>query len=268
MNDIGEQFVRLVGIMARLRAPDGCPWDREQTIDTLKKYVIEETYEVIDAIERHDHQALCEELGDFLLQAVFLAQLEHEAGHFSIADAARAIADKLVRRHPHVFKRDEDGNTLDTADQVRTRWEEIKAAERGGRSTEQTLLSGLPAALPALLRAHHISARAASVGFEWERAIDVVDKMREEVEEIAEVVAHPESESVARLEEEVGDLLFAVANLTRKLGLEPEAALRKANDKFTKRFTTMERNIAESGRKMADMPLDALEAEWQIVKEG
>jgi MazG family protein len=256
----------LVDIMARLRGPDGCPWDREQTIDTLKKYVLEETYEVIDAIERRDHEGLRDELGDFLLQAVFLAQLEQEAGHFSIADSARAISDKLIRRHPHVFQRDETGNALETADQVRTRWEEIKSAERGGAAKPQTLLSGLPAALPALLRAHHISARAASVGFDWHRAADVVDKMREEVEEIAEVAADPAGANQERLEEEVGDLLFSIANLARKCNVEPEAALRKANDKFTKRFTDMEQRIQAAGRKMPEMSLEELEAEWQVSK--
>ncbi len=267
MSDAASEFVRLVDIMARLRAPDGCPWDREQTIDTLKKYVLEETYEVLEAIDHHDHQALREELGDFLLQAVFLARLEEEAGHFSIADSIRAIADKLIRRHPHVFGRDAGEAALDTADQVRTRWEEIKSTERGSAKKAQTLLSGLPVALPALLRAQHISARAASVGFDWLRAADVVDKMREEVEEIAEVVEVPEAVSTERLEEEMGDLLFAVANLSRKLGVEPETALRKANDKFTKRFTTMEKRIEARERKMTEMSLDELEAEWQRVKQ-
>lgn len=266
MSEIAEQFVKLVDIMARLRAPDGCPWDREQTIDTLKKYVLEETYEVIDAIDRHDHEALRDELGDFLLQAVFLAQLEQEAGHFSIADSARAISDKLIRRHPHVFKRGEAGNALDTADQVKTRWEEIKSAERGGAATPQTLLSGLPAALPALLRAHHISARAASVGFDWHRAADVVDKMREEVDEIAEVAADPANVDQDRLEEEIGDLLFSIANLARKCRVEPEAALRKANNKFTRRFTDMEQRLAATERKMPEMTLEELEAEWRASK--
>lgn len=262
-----QQFVRLLDIMARLRAPDGCPWDREQTLDTLKKYVLEETYEVLDAIDRHDHDGLREELGDFLLQAVFLAQLESEAGHFSMADAVRAIADKLIRRHPHVFGRDEGEPALETADEVRARWEEIKTAERGGTTKTQTLLSGLPAALPALLKAHHIGARAASVGFDWQGAPDVVDKMREEVEEIAEVAAAGDSAGADRLEEEVGDLLFAVANLSRKLGVEPETALRKANEKFAGRFTAMETRVAASGRRMPEMSLEELEAEWHLVKK-
>ena len=266
MADAAAEFTRLIDIMSRLRAPDGCPWDREQTIDSLKKYVLEETYEVLDAIDRHDHVALREELGDFLLQAVFLAQLEQEAGHFSIADSVRAIADKLLRRHPHVFGREAGEPALDTAAQVRTRWEAIKAEERGGHDKTKTLLGGIPGALPSLLRAQTISARAASVGFDWERATDVVAKMREEVEEIQEVVDLGASASNERLEEEVGDLLFAMANLARKLGVEAETALRKANVKFTRRFDMMDSHIASSGRSMPEMALDELEAEWQLVK--
>src|SRR5262249_18152641 len=206
--------------------------------------------------------ALREELGDFLFEAVFVAQLEHEDGHFSIADSVKSIADKLVRRHPHVFARHEGVAALDTADQVRTQWEEIKTEERGGSTKPKTLLSGIPAALPALLRAYQIGARAASVGFDWSRADDVVAKIREEVDEIQEVVTagHVEQD---RVEEEVGDLLFAIANLSRKLGVEPETALRKANDKFTRRFGAMESTIGASGRQVRDMTLDELETQWQ-----
>ncbi|HMB80545.1 MAG TPA: MazG family protein, partial [Vicinamibacterales bacterium] len=150
-----EEFTRLVEIMATLRGPDGCPWDREQTIDTLKPFVLEETYEVLEAIDAHDHAALCEELGDFVFEAVFLAQLEAEAGHFTIADSLKSISDKLVRRHPHVFARDIGEAALDSAERVRTRWEEIKAQERGGSPKPKTLLSGIAPALPALLRAFH-----------------------------------------------------------------------------------------------------------------
>src|SRR5690349_18130518 len=182
------EFTRLVEIMARLRGPDGCPWDREQTIDSLKPFVLEETYEVLEAIDRHDHAALCEELGDFVFEAVFLAQLEAEAGEFTIADAIKNVADKLERRHPHVFKREEEEGRVDTAAQVRTRWEEIKAAERAGLAQPKTLLSGIAPALPALLRAYHIGVRAASVGFDWTAAGDIVDKIQEEVDELREVV--------------------------------------------------------------------------------
>ncbi len=266
MRNASEEFDRLLAIMVRLRGPDGCPWDREQTIDSLKKYVLEETYEVLEAIDRQDHEGLCEELGDFLLQAVFLAQLEQEAGHFSIADSTRAIVDKLIRRHPHVFARESGQSALDTASQVKARWEEIKTEERGGGPKASTLLGGIPTAQPALLRAHQIGARAASVGFDWEGVGDIVSKMREEVEEIHEVVVGGATASRERLEEEVGDLLFAIANLARKLGIEPESALRKANNKFTKRFTAMEAHVAEAGRKMPEMNLEELEAEWQRVK--
>jgi len=265
MSIAGDEFTRLVGIVARLRAPDGCPWDREQTIDTLKKYVLEETYAVLDAIDRHDHDALREELGDFLFEAVFVGQLEHDAGYFSIEDSVKSIADKLVRRHPHVFARDTGEAALDTADQVRVRWEEIKTEERGGQTKSKTLLSGIPSALPSLLRAYQIASRAASVGFDWSRADDVVAKIREEVDEIQEVVSAGAIDR-ERAEEEMGDLLFAIANLSRKLDIEPEAALRKANDKFTRRFTSMESQIAQSERKMTDMTLDELEAEWERAK--
>jgi tetrapyrrole methylase family protein/MazG family protein len=261
-----REFIRLIEIVARLRAPDGCPWDREQTIDSLKPFVLEETYEVLETIDGHDHAALAEELGDFLYQAVFLAQLESEAGHFTIADSVKSIADKLVRRHPHVFERDQGESALDTAGQVRTRWEEIKARERGIRPTPKTLLGGVPSTLPALLRAHHIGARAASVGFDWDRIDQVVDKIQEEVDELREVVAEGATPGRDRAEEEMGDLLFSIANLSRKLGIEPETALRKANDKFTRRFESMQQSISASGRSMKDLSLEQLEEEWQRAK--
>jgi MazG family protein len=261
-----REFVRLIEIMAALRAPDGCPWDREQTIDTLKKYVLEETYELLEAIDAHDHEALREELGDFLFEAVFVAQLEQEAGHFSIADSVKAVADKLVRRHPHVFGRAAGEAPLETANQVRVRWEEVKAQERGGQEKPKTLLSGVPRALPALLRAYQIGARAHSVGFDWDKPADVIEKIREEVEEVAEVVSSNAPLDYARAEEEMGDLLFAMAHLSRRLGIEPEAALRKANDKFTNRFTAMETRIAARNGSMAEMSLDELEVEWQQSK--
>jgi ATP diphosphatase len=259
-------FVRLVEIMATLRAPNGCPWDREQTIDSLKPFVLEETYEVLEAIDRRDHAALCEELGDFLFEAVFLARLEEEAGHFTIADSLTRIADKLVRRHPHVFARGAGEAPIESANQVRTRWEEIKAEEHGEQAEAKTLLGGLPSALPSLLRAFQIGMRAASVGFDWARAGDVVDKIQEEVDELREVAGGDAPLDRDRAEEEMGDLLFAIANLSRKLGIEPETALRKANQKFTRRFTSMERAIAASGRAMRDLALDDLEREWQRVK--
>lgn len=265
MPNAADEFQRLIAIVAHLRAPDGCPWDREQTIDSLKPYVLEETYEVLEAIDAHDHAALRDELGDFLFEAVFVAQLEAEAGHFTIADSVKSVADKLVRRHPHVFKRHEGEPGLDTADQVRTRWEEIKAQEQRGQPKPKTLLGGVPEGLPALLRAYQIGVRAGSVGFDWTRAEDVGAKIQEEVDEVRAVLAAAPLDS-ARAEEEIGDLLFAIANLARKLGVEPESALRKANAKFARRFTAMETGIAETGRRMPEMTLDELEAEWKRVK--
>ena len=266
-NRPAEEFTRLVDIVATLRAPDGCPWDREQTIDSLKPFVLEETYEVLETIDRHDHGALCEELGDFVFEAVFLAQLESEAAHFSIADSLKSIADKLVRRHPHVFARQAGEAPLESAGQVRTRWEEIKTQERGQGRKPKTLLGGIPAALPALLRAYQIGLRASSVGFDWPGANDVVDKIQEEVEELRRVVESGEAFDRARAEEEMGDLLFSIANLSRKLDIEPETALRKANEKFTRRFEAMERRIAESRRTMRELTLDELEREWQEAKK-
>jgi MazG family protein len=262
-------FTRLIEIMATLRAPDGCPWDREQTIDTLKPFVLEETYEVIEAIDAHDHAALREELGDFMFEAVFLAQLEAEAGHFTIAESLDHVADKLVRRHPHVFARESGEAALDSADRVRARWEEIKSEERASspeKTKTKTLLSGIARALPALLRAFHIGSRAASVGFEWSTTRDVVAKIQEEVDELREVVDAAGEIDHARAEEEMGDLLFSIAQLSRRLGIEPETALRKADDKFTKRFERLEQSVTGSGRLMKDMTLDELEAEWQRLK--
>jgi MazG family protein len=260
-----REFTRLVDIVAMLRSPDGCPWDREQTVDSLKPFVLEETYEVLEAIDRHDHVSLREELGDFLFEAVFVAQLESEAGHFTVADALTSIADKLVRRHPHVFAREAGDPPIESAEVI-TRWEQIKAQERGGSDKPKTLLGGVPAALPALLRAYQIGLRARSVGFDWSRPTDVVDKIQEEVDELREVVNTGAAADRARAEEEMGDLLFSIANLSRQLGIEPETALRKANDKFTRRFETMERSVAEAGRTMSAMSLDDLEREWQLAK--
>lgn len=258
-----DAFQRLVDIVATLRSPEGCPWDREQTIDSLKPYVIEETYEVVEAIDRHDHAAIQEEVGDFIFEGVLLSQVEQDGGHFSVADALTSIADKLVRRHPHVFARDKGEPAIDTAGAVVKKWEELKVQERG--DSPKTLLSGVPEALPALLRADQISRRAASVGFDWQRASDVVEKIEEEVAEINAVVKDEDSNR-ERMEEEVGDLLFAIANLSRKLGVEPETALRKANAKFTRRFTAMEVAVKASGRQMQGMTLQEMENEWQAIK--
>jgi len=263
-----REFTRLVEIVATLRSPEGCPWDREQTLDSLKPYVLEETYEVVEAIDQGDHAALREELGDFVFEAVFLAQLESEAGHFTIADALTSIADKLVRRHPHVFARKDGEAPLGSAGEVVTRWEQIKAQERGGTSKPKTLLGTVPAALPALLRAYQIGLRAKSVGFDWLRPLDVVEKIQEEVDEVRAAVATGSAASREQVEEEMGDLLFTIANLSRQLGVEPETALRKANDKFTRRFEAMEGAIAQTGRTMNEVELEELERYWQRAKSG
>jgi MazG family protein len=257
-------FDRLVEIVATLRAPEGCPWDREQTIQSLKPFVLEETYEVLEAIDREDHAALREELGDFVFEAVFLAQLEAESGRFTITDALTSIADKLVRRHPHVFARDSGEPPVTSAGEVLTKWEQIKAREREGTAKPRSRLGGIPVALPALLRAYQIGQRAKSVGFDWTRPQDVMEKIQEEVEEVRETVEAGTNRE--RVEEELGDLLFAIANLSRHLGVEPETALRKANDKFTRRFEAMDQAIEGSGRSMSEMSLEELEREWQRVK--
>lgn len=259
----GQAFAKLVETMATLRGPDGCPWDREQTLDTLKPFVLEEAYEVVEAIDRGDHDALREELGDHLFEAVFLAQLEAEAGRFAVADSVDAITAKLIRRHPHVFQRAAGEPSLDRPDQVRVRWEEIKAQERAGsgQPAAKTLLGGIATALPSLLRAFHIGTRAASVGFDWARAEDVVEKIQEEVDELRAV-----SDDPGRAEEELGDLLFAIANLARKLDIEPETALRKANEKFTRRFTAMEQQLAADGKTISGMTIEELEEAWRRVK--
>ena len=265
----GVRFDRLVDIMRALRAPDGCPWDREQTLASLRPFVLEETYEVLEAIESGTPANLREELGDYLYEAVFLAQISEEQGDFSIADAIGAIGDKLVRRHPHVFAR-EDRDTSITTVQVRERWEAIKARERQAQGHDtlrpKTTLSGVPKTLPSLLRAYEISARAAAVGFDWARPADVLTKIEEEVAEVRHEVESGATGDLSRAEEEMGDLLFAIANLSRKLGIEPEAALRRATEKFTRRFDEVEQAFAARGRSLQDATLEEMEDEWQRVK--
>jgi MazG family protein len=265
----GVKFDKLVEIMRVLRSPNGCPWDREQTHATLRPFVLEETYEVLDAIDSGDPSQLREELGDFLFEAVFLAQLSHEAGDFSIGEAIDAICEKLVRRHPHVFARGEGEATI-SSNQVLVNWEEIKARERAaaGQPTTKpkTTLSGVPKTLPALLRAYETSERAARVGFDWAGPGDVLDKIEEEVAEVRAEVERGSMTDPARAEEEMGDLLFAMANLSRKLGIEPEAALRRANEKFTARFDGVEQAFTSRGESISDATLEQMEAEWQKVK--
>lgn len=243
--------------MRRLRGPDGCPWDREQSLATLRPFVLEETYEVLEAIDRGDHADLRGEIGDLLFEGVFLAQIEADEGRFTVTDSLRDITRKLIRRHPHVFARKRG---IDTPGRVLQQWEQIKAGEQQTTGRRTSVLSGLPKALPALLGAHEIGTRVAAVGFDWARTADVVDKIEEEVAELRCAVDHEDRE------EEVGDLLFSIANLSRKLGIEPESALRKANAKFRERFTALEEHLHSQGRSVHDASLEELEAAWGVVK--
>ena len=262
--DAGVRFQQLVEIMRTLRSEHGCAWDRQQTLRTLRPFVLEETYELLDALDRGDHDALKHELGDFLFEAVFLAQICEEQGRFSIADSIQSIADKLIRRHPHIF--DPDGKASLTPKQVKQQWEEIKSKERkDAGESEKTLLSGVPKSMPSLLRAYELSTRAAQVGFDWVKTDDVIDKAEEEIRELREAVNAGGGKS-PEAEEEFGDLLFSLVNVARKLGIEPEAALRVANDKFQRRFDDVERQVTASGQKVREVTLDQLEAYWQVAK--
>ena len=258
----GSAFQALVDIMARLRGPHGCPWDREQTIESLRGFVLEETYEVLDAIDRGDHAALRGEIGDLLFEGVFLAQIESDEGRFTVTDSLRAIAEKLIRRHPHIF-----GTTkrpVRTPTQVVEQWEQIKAREqKDAGESRRSILRGVPKAMPSLLRAHEIGTRVAAVGFDWAHTADVVEKIEEEVAELRGAVGH---EGRERAEEEMGDLLFSIANLARKLGIEPESALRKANEKFSARFEALERAFEARGESVHDATLEAMEREWAKIK--
>ncbi|MSO61048.1 MAG: nucleoside triphosphate pyrophosphohydrolase [Acidobacteria bacterium] len=260
----GARFQQLVEIMRTLRSENGCAWDRQQTVKTLRPFVLGETYELLDALDRENYGELKGELGDFLFEAVFLARICEEEGRFSIADSLQAVSDKLIRRHPHVF--DTEGKASLTPREVKERWEDIKKKERhDAGEPEKTLLSGIPRTMPSLLRAYELSTRAATVGFDWVKPGDVLDKIDEEARELREAVATLGATS-PEAEEELGDLLFAVANLARKLGVEPEAALRVANDKFQKRFDDVERRVTSKGERMRDLTLEQLEAHWQVAK--
>ena len=266
------QFARLVRIMAALRSPDGCPWDREQTLQSLAQFVLEEAYEVVDAIERDDLDSLREEIGDHIFEGVFLAQIASDRGAFDVGDALRGVCDKLIRRHPHVFQ--EDGVLHDaesklrapSADRALARWDAQKAQERAAAGQPASALGSLPTGMPALLAAYKLGKRAATTGFDWTSADDVFDKLAEETLELRETLQSDPS-NLDRAEEELGDLLLAVSSLARKLGIEPEAALRKANEKFRARFTAMESAVTAAGRHLADMSPEELEAEWQAAKD-
>ncbi len=250
---------RLVEIMARLREPGGCPWDREQTFRSLRPYVLEEAFEVAEALDRGEPDALREELGDLLLQVVFLARLAEEEGLFDLEDVATGIADKLVRRHPHVF-----GNrAAGSVGEVWKRWEEVKREEREERDQgSASRLDGIPRALPALVRARLLADKAARAGYDWPGPREILAKVREEAAEL-EGVLEAGSE---RVEEELGDLLFAVASLARRLGVDPEGALARAGAKFEDRFRAAERLAREEGRELEEMEDEELDRLWRRVK--
>ena len=256
---VGAKFERLVEIMRRLRAPGGCPWDREQTFDSIKPFLLEETYEVMDAIDRRDWEELRGELGDLLLQAVFFAQLAQDEGRFGIGDSVDAISEKLIRRHPHVFANEQAANEAD----VRKLWSEVKAAEKKDRGGDAVkgLLDGIPRALPALVEAQQISSRAAQAGFDWSDVSGVLAKLDEELIELAN--AHTPEER----EHEIGDLLFVIVNLARFSKVDPEQALRRSNARFRQRFAHVEQGLAARNKAWADSNIDEMESLWQEAKQ-
>jgi len=291
MPETGDRFERAVAIMARLRAPGGCPWDREQTFDTIKQYTLEETYEVLEAIDNRDWDELPGELGDLLLQVLFYAEMAKEEGHFAIDDVLDRLSDKLVRRHPHVF-----GDVkADTSREVLRNWEAIKDQEKATRAAEngetppekpKSMLAKVSTAMPALLEGLKLSNRAANVGFDWPNMDGLFDKLREETEELRHEVEQipppgpqplgrgvagaredniPE-ELKARLQDEVGDLLFVLVNIARYLNVDPESALRNTNRKFRRRFEYVEEKLREEGKTPEEASLDEMEAHWQQSK--
>ena len=254
----GATLVRLVGVMRRLLAPNGCPWDREQSLETLRKYVLEEACEVIDAIDSGNREALREELGDLLLQVVFQAELLRKEGKFAIDDVVAGIVEKLVSRHPHVF-----GDVkADTADEVLTNWEKLKAKEKQGRG----ILGGVPRSLPALVRAQRIGEKVSRVGFDWADSRGSFDKVREEIGELERAIASGDPKAK---EEELGDALFALVNLARHIEVDSEGALRRTIDKFMTRFSHVEERVKENHGGFGEagkLPLEALDVYWEEAK--
>ncbi|HUK86530.1 MAG TPA: nucleoside triphosphate pyrophosphohydrolase [Terriglobales bacterium] len=295
MPSTGEQFERAVSIMARLRAPGGCPWDREQTFDSIKPYTLEETYEVLEAIDNRDWDELKSELGDLLLQVLFYSEMAQEEGRFTIGDVLERLSNKLVARHPHVFG---DVEAKTPADVLRN-WEALKAREKeqrlaagGGKRPQgqvspESVLAGVSSAIPSLLEAFKLSSRAAHVGFDWPSIESLFDKLSEETAELkkhleefpapgprplARGVAGAGSQAVpeelrTRLEDEVGDLLFVLVNIARYLSLDPESALRRTNRKFKRRFQWLEEELGRRGRRLPETPLEEMEALWQQAKQ-
>jgi len=264
----GAKFERLVEIMATLRGPNGCPWDKEQTFNTLKPMMVEEVYEVLEAIDNQDYDHLSEELGDVLLHIVFQAQMGKEESRFDIDTVIDGICTKLIRRHPHVFAGENGG----TADDVLKNWEVIKAAEAAEKAAKtpnagpvrKSLLDGIPSKLPALHEAHQISSRVARVGFDWPNIEGVFEKLHEEVRELREAISEKKQ---ADIEDEVGDLLFVLVNIARFMKVDSESALKRANRKFKARFQHMESELVRSGRQLDQTPLDEMEHLWKIAKK-
>lgn len=267
----GEWFEKLVAVQARLRAPKGCPWDREQTHESLRTYLIEEAYEVLEALESGDDAKFAEEMGDLLLQIVFHSQIASEEGRFTVSEVIREIHDKMIRRHPHVFG---ELQAKDSAEVLRN-WEQIKAEERragerngkaksGEAAKEASLLDGVSRALPATMEGFQLTRKASRIGFDWSDAGGVFEKMREEAEELKKALSEDNS---PKAEEELGDLLFAAVNLARFLKIDPEIALKKANAKFSRRFRAMESMARKTGREFKELPREQMEALWDLAKQ-
>ncbi len=269
---MSDQFDRVVAIMAQLRAPGGCPWDRKQTHESLKPYLIEETYEALDTIDRRDFAKLKEELGDVLLQVLFHSQIGTEQGTFTIDEVVRQLGDKLVRRHPHVFGETANAEPALNSDQVLHRWEDIKRAERKQAGKPASLLHDIPQALPALLRAYQTQVRAARAGFDWPEGpqglTDVFAKVEEEIAELREAIGNAGTtpQPTAEMAAELGDLLFSLVNLARRLKVNPEESLRQTTNRFTDRFHFIEQQALRSGRAVDDLTLAEMDHFWEEAK--
>jgi len=259
-NSSPDSISQLLDVMHRLRAPGGCPWDAEQTHESLIPHLLEEAYEVVEAIQNGDMQHLCEELGDLLLQPVFHAEIASERGDFTLEDIARGITEKLIRRHPHVF----GDARAETSEAVLTQWEAIKKTEKGAAFDEKRpFLHGISHGLPALIRAQKLQKKAAKVGFDWPDATPVLEKIKEEAVEIEQAIQQKDPKAI---QEEVGDLLFAVVNLARKLGVDAETALVAANNKFEDRFNGVERRLTADGSDLSQFNLEQMDAAWDAIK--
>jgi len=274
---VSERFHKLVDLMAALRAPNGCPWDRKQTHESLRPYLLEETYEVLDTLDRKDGKKLPEELGDVLLQVLFHSQIASEAGTFTIDDVLDHLTDKLIRRHPHVFPNGSDDPTPTNADQVVARWEDIKRSERQAAGRPESVLDGVPNTLPALLRAYQIQARAARVGFDWthdDAGFDqMLAKIEEEIRELRMAMRLPPSDdATGRRQEEIaaefGDVLFSLVNLARFIKVNPEDQLRQCINRFVERFQFIEQQATASGRTINDLSAEEMNRFWEEAKKG